>query len=272
MTQRDPSHQLRADDLLRGLGTRRIGRRISVLSEADSTNLYALDVLAAEAGDEADGRVVFAEHQTAGRGRLGNTWLSPRGASLLFTVLLCEDETRVSPTRLVMAAAVAVVEGISEATHVEPVIRWPNDVYVGNKKLAGILVELRTVADCVHAIAVGVGVNCLQQVSHFPAEIRDRATSLELETAQPVDRVAVARAILRHMDRTFADHGGAGDDRLAADWQAHSADLGTRVRLAHGGETFVGMVTDVHPQTGLLLQLDTGVRRAFDPATTTRHA
>ena len=282
------SHRLNASDLIRGLNTRRIGRQIIVLPEVDSTNTYALDTLAAKIGKAADGYVVFAEYQTAGRGRLGHRWHSPRGASLIFTVMLCDDITREGaggarrdlrtsteaitsgPVRLVMAAAVAVVAGIEQATGVEPVIRWPNDVYVGSKKLAGILVEVRTVCGTVRATAVGIGVNCLQHAPHFTPEIRDRATSLEVEAAQPIDRVAVAQAILPKLDAYIADDHDVRDVRLAADWRARSADIGAHVMLQSEGQTFSGRIVDVHPQQGLLLQLDTGGRREFDPATTTR--
>ncbi|MBN2560149.1 MAG: biotin--[acetyl-CoA-carboxylase] ligase [Phycisphaerae bacterium] len=265
-----PSHQLNAASLLQNLGTRRVGRRIIVLPEVDSTNSYVLDTLAVEEGKAADGCVVFAEYQNAGRGRLGRAWHSPRGASLIFTLLLCADGPRPTPARLVMAASVAVAAGIEQTTEVEPVIRWPNDVYVGDKKLAGILVEVRMVGGTDHATAVGIGVNCLQQAGHFSPELRDRATSLELEASHPVDRLTVARAILRRLDAYIADGSGVSNDQLTADWRARSADVGAYVTLTSHGQTFTGRIVDVHPQTGLLLQLDTGARREFDPATTVR--
>jgi BirA family biotin operon repressor/biotin-[acetyl-CoA-carboxylase] ligase len=264
------SHQLQAADLLEGLATRRIGRHIVVLPEVPSTNSYALETLAAEAGTAADGHVVFAEYQTEGRGRLGRPWHSPRGAGLTFTVLLCEDGVQAPVARLVMTTAVAVVAGIEEATDVAPVIRWPNDVYVRDRKLAGILMEVRTLNSGIRATAIGIGVNCLQHAGHFPPEIRDRATSLELQASRPVDRVAVAQAILRQLDGYLAEGCPISDDRLADAWRTHSADIGAHVTLRREGRTFSGRIVDVHPQGGLLLQLDTGGRCEFDPVTTTR--
>jgi BirA family biotin operon repressor/biotin-[acetyl-CoA-carboxylase] ligase len=169
-----------------------------------------------------------------------------------------------------MSAAIAVVTGISQAAEVEPVIRWPNDVYVGSKKLAGILVEVRPLAGGVRATAVGIGVNCLQHAAHFPPELRDRATSVDLEASGPVDRVAVGRAILQQLDKRLAGDGGISDDQLAAEWRSHSADIGARVTLASQGQSFCGRIIDVRPHSGLLLQLDAGGRREFDPVTTTR--
>ena len=169
-----------------------------------------------------------------------------------------------------MAGAVAVAAGIERTTMVEPVIRWPNDLYVCGKKLAGILVEVRRMTESLSAIAIGIGVNCLQHDRHFPPDLRGRATSLDLESSQPVDRPAVARAILRELDGLLDEQRGVSDDELAAAWRARSADLGTRVTLLAEGQTFTGRIADVHPQTGLLLQLDTGARREFDPAKTVR--
>lgn len=270
MNRGDICHRLTAAELLDGLGTRRVGRQVIVLPEVNSTNSYALDRLTVEQGAAADGWAVFAEHQTGGRGRLGRSWHSPRGAGLLFTVLLCAGPDRPAPARLVMAAAVAVATGIERSTLVTPVIRWPNDIHAGGKKLAGILVEVRPLTESRWATAVGIGVNCLQHEGHFPPELRGRATSLDLESAQPVDRTAVARAMLRELDVLWSAEPDVSDDDLAAAWKARSADLGARVTLTAEGRTFTGRIADVHPQAGLLLQLDTGARREFDPSKTTR--
>ncbi|HVP11249.1 MAG TPA: biotin--[acetyl-CoA-carboxylase] ligase [Phycisphaerae bacterium] len=270
MTARGGSHELSAAELSRDLNVRRVGREITVLSEVDSTNEYAFEVLASTAGKHADGHVVFAEHQEGGRGRLGRSWHSPRGASLLFTTLLWEGRPPLSPSWVIMAAAVAVVRGIEQSTEVEPVIRWPNDIYVGDKKLAGILAESRAIKRGSRALALGVGVNCLQRAAHFPPEIRRAATSLDLESSRAVDRTAVARAILRNLDAYFAEPGRVGDDQLVAAWREHSADVGARVTLLSEGERFTGRIVDVHPADGLLVQLDTGARQHLDPATTTR--
>ena len=169
-----------------------------------------------------------------------------------------------------MATAIATVEAIETTTDIVPAIRWPNDVFVGNRKLAGILVESRAAPDGARYLAIGVGLNCLQHAAHFPPEIRDIATSLELESAEPIDRIAIAQALLRTLDRFFAKPDVTDDATLVNLWQRHSDDIGSRVTLVHAGEEFAGQVIDIHPETGLLLQLDTGARREFDPATTMR--
>ncbi len=274
-------HTLTEDAIKAGLRTRRLARRIIVMPVVDSTNTHALERIAPEAGSNADGTVVFAERQTAGRGRLGRAWHSPAGASLLFTALLWEAGPLRCVARWMMAAAVSVVRGIEAATDVSPAIRWPNDICVNGRKLAGILVETRKLAarrgvedspggDEGLAVAIGVGVNCLQHAGHFQDEIRSSATSLELATSKPVDRTLVARGILEALDAVLCDSEGVGDSRLAALWAQYSEDIGTRVTLASSGECFTGRILDIEPSQGLLLQLDTGARKHFDPSATTR--
>src|SRR5690606_14956600 len=138
-----------------------------------STNDIALD----SAGDpEADGLAVFADFQTAGRGRHRRAWLAPRGASILCSLLLRDQAgSPVGPAdtagTLTLAAAVAVCEAIRAATDITPAIKWPNDVRVAGRKLAGILIESRTIDPHTRAWVVGIGLNCYQQVGHFPSEL-----------------------------------------------------------------------------------------------------
>ncbi len=271
MSINPPAHPLDAVAIARDLGTRRVGRRIEVLPEVDSTNAYALDRLAPLQA-AADGTVVFAEHQTAGRGRLGRAWVCPRGAGLLFTVFLWQSSRPASLPRLVMASAVAVAIGVERATDVEPVIRWPNDLYVGDRKLAGMLVEVRDAAPAGAAVAVGIGINCFQQAGHFPPDLAASSTSLEIESTQALDRPALARTILREFDRWLSDSDDVSDSAMAAKWSEHSADIGARVTLVEDGRAYPGRIVDVSPVEGLLLHLDSGGRRHFDPAKTSRRS
>lgn len=269
MTHPVATHQLTPEGIAEGLRTVRVGRRIVVLPEIDSTNTHALETIAPREGHAADGTVIFAERQTAGRGRLGRSWHSPTGASLMFTALLHEPENAARAAFWTMAAALGVARGIEAATDVSPQIRWPNDVYVGPRKLAGILVEARlTRGDA--WIAVGIGLNCLQQPAHFPDDIRPGATSLEIESSSPIDRAGVARSILLSLDDYFVRPSLVRDELLAAEWSARSSDIGQHVTLRNGPEQFTGRIIDVHPREGLLLHLDIGGRRHFDPATTSR--
>lgn len=268
MTAAGNEHLLSAERLAAGLATRRVGRRIVLLAEVDSTNRYAMEMLAPGDGQAADGTVVLAEHQTAGRGRLGRRWIAPRGAAIQLTVVLTYPQSGFSHGRLMMSSALAGVEGISEATDVEPTIRWPNDLYVGNRKLAGILIETKQLRAGTVAVALGMGINCLQQRGHFSPELAERATSLEIESRQAIDRHAVVCSVLRALDRYIMAN--VSDETLATRWREHSTDIGALVDLSDASGAYRGRILDVHPMNGLLLQLEHGGRRHFDAASTSR--
>jgi BirA family biotin operon repressor/biotin-[acetyl-CoA-carboxylase] ligase len=262
-------HQLSTEVLSSGLATRRLARRIIVLDEVSSTNDHAMDMIAKPEGPASDGAVVFAELQTAGRGRLGRSWQAPKGSSLTFTVLLWEKQLPASPVRWMMAAAVAVSRGIAGVTEIEPTIRWPNDIHIQGKKVCGVLVEARNLSES-WAVAIGIGINCLQQPAHFSQDLRDKATSLEIESRHPVDRVKVAQSVLTQLDALLCNESGTDDESLADLWREGSADIGTRATLRTNGQDYLGVIIDVHPRTGLVLQMDAGGRKLFDPALTTR--
>lgn len=263
------SHQLKAEAIAQGLRPTRVGRQILLLDEVDSTNAYCLQELASR-GAETDGTVVFAEYQTAGRGRLGRSWDCPRGAGIMFTALLWEDPQQLSITRLMMATALGVSRGIEAVTDLETLIRWPNDIHIRNKKVAGILAEARSRGDGPMPVAIGVGINCLQHAGHFSEEIRERATSLEIESRRAIDRVEIARAILQQLDELLLPMCQWTDSALASAWLERIGDIGERVGLFCNGERLSGRVLDIHPESGLILQLDSGARRQFDLATISR--
>jgi BirA family biotin operon repressor/biotin-[acetyl-CoA-carboxylase] ligase len=259
---------LHSEVLADGLNTRRVGRVIRVLDETGSTNDDAFAAAAAEKPDAVDGLVIFAEHQRAGRGRHGRSWASPRGASLLASVLLFGDDDMARAGLLTLAAGIAVCDAVREATTVWPVLRWPNDVWCGGKKLAGVLAETRAAEPGRRAWVIGIGLNCYQHRDHFPPELRDRATSLDLETSDPVDRIAAARALLRALDDWLDRCETAPDAReiIRTEWLERAEPLGERIVLVEDGRRFDGRTVDVDPHEGLLVQLDRGGRRWFDAA------
>ncbi|HSW46432.1 MAG TPA: biotin--[acetyl-CoA-carboxylase] ligase, partial [Phycisphaerae bacterium] len=240
--KRDPS--ITADELLAGWTPRRVGRRITVVAEAESTNTLAMQA----AEPDADGLAILADAQTAGRGRLGAIWLSPRGASVLCSIVLIEPkrdavtsgaagasapgslgeggphpllEERTSAW-LTHVAAVAACDAIRQATDVTPAIKWPNDLRIAERKVGGILIETRAFDNRTRAWVVGIGINCLQHAGHFPPEIRESATSLELATHHPVDRTAVARELLRSLDRRLPPEAWGRTEQVHHDWLAYA--------------------------------------------------
>lgn len=225
-----------------------------------------------------DGSVAVAEYQAAGRGRLGRRWVAPRRSSILLSALVIEPEDSPVVRLAPFLACLAACEAVDAETDCRAYVRWPNDVTLGGRKLGGVLVESTPSPIAApggpkrRAVVVGVGLNCLQQAGHFAGPLAQHATSLEIESRQPVDRCAVARTLVQRLDdwlhrvRTTEDAAAA----VRSAWLERCEDLGAHVTLVQDGVPFSGTVVDISDDGDLHVQLDQGGRRAFAAATTTR--
>jgi BirA family biotin operon repressor/biotin-[acetyl-CoA-carboxylase] ligase len=260
--------RLIAREIQRGLGTRMIGRRIVALPSTASTNDDAWN--AARAGAE-EGATVFADEQTVGRGRMGRAWRSPKGSGVLMSVVLRPGLDAREGHVLTAMASVAVAQAMREAYRLRVRIRWPNDIYVDERKLAGILVEGRAFAtDTVFVVGIGVNVNLAFEA--MPPDIRPLATSLSIESGRTVSRTETARKLLRSLDRWYRDLCSGDVGRIANTWRRLSSTLGRRVLLIENGRESRGTVLDLSISDGLIVRLDEGLTRIFRPNTVTlRH-
>jgi BirA family biotin operon repressor/biotin-[acetyl-CoA-carboxylase] ligase len=150
------------------------------------------------ADDEAEGAVAVAEEQTEGRGRLGRNWEAPAGTSVLVSVLLLPTVAASRLPELSLVAGNAVAEAILEVTGIEPAIKFPNDVLIGGRKVAGILAESSE-----GRVVLGIGVNANQTLEQLPARARTEPTSLRLELGEPVSRLRLLAAILLQLERAY---------------------------------------------------------------------
>ncbi len=150
------------------------------------------------AEDEAEGAVAVAEEQTEGRGRLGRTWEAPAGTSVLVSVLLLPAVAASRLPELSLVAGNAVAEAILEVTGIEPAIKFPNDVLIGGRKVAGILAESSE-----GRVILGIGVNANQTLEQLPAKAQTEPTSLRLELGEPVSRLQLLAAILLQLERAY---------------------------------------------------------------------
>lgn len=272
-----------AEQLRYGWSPRRVGQRIITLAETDSTNTPALQ--AADQPD-ADGLAILADAQLEGRGRFGQNWLSPRGASVLCSIVLLTEEDRSAASDgitvqqvqakttawLTQVSAVAACDAIRRATDAAPAIKWPNDIRIAGRKLGGILIESRTVGSKekpTRAWIIGIGLNCLQHAGHFPPELREIATSLELATSHAIDRTAVARELLRTLDEWLIPENWCRTDRVHEAWLNYAEPVGQKVRLRREGQDYAGWTVEVDPAGGLIVKLETGQQEWFDPMRTT---
>jgi BirA family transcriptional regulator, biotin operon repressor / biotin---[acetyl-CoA-carboxylase] ligase len=258
-------HPLSADDLLSNSDLKRLGRRIHTFPTLDSTNAFLLR----ERDVAPDGALAWTEFQTAGRGRRGRTWTAPRGANILLSVLYFEPPDSPLLAGAALLGAVAAAEAIAAATDLDVAIRWPNDLVVDERKLGGVLAESARAPGGRRAVVLGVGVNCYQQPGHFPPELAARATSLEILSREPVDRVRLAAALVARLDHWLAQPRGAWAVTVAA-WKGFCQDFGARVELLVGGRTITGTITDITEHGDLVVERDSGGRQVFEAATTTR--
>src|SRR6202167_659936 len=193
---------LHADDLRARLGkTKIIVRDIQVFEQTTSTN----DVIEKLARDGVkEGVVVFAESQTRGRGRLGRKWISPARKGLWFSILLRPNLRPQETTQLTVASATALRRAIVSQTRLELEIKWPNDILINGKKVAGILTEMSAELDRVSYVIPGIGIDVNQDAGEFPAELRKIATSLKIEAREAIDRPALATAVLEELDKDYS--------------------------------------------------------------------
>jgi BirA family biotin operon repressor/biotin-[acetyl-CoA-carboxylase] ligase len=243
---------LHADDLYSRLGqTRVIGREIKVFRETTSTN----DVAARLAqGNAAEGTVVFAESQSKGRGRMGREWLSPAGKGLWFTVLLRPNIPPHRATYVTLAAATALTRAITSQTGIVPEIKWPNDIMIRGRKLCGILTEMSAEMDCLKEVLLGVGMDVNLEASDFPAHLRKIATSLQIETGQPVNRAELAVAILCELDRDYELVKNGQFEEIAEQWREHCSTLGRQVAIRVGNRVIRGCAESLDDDGALLVR------------------
>jgi BirA family biotin operon repressor/biotin-[acetyl-CoA-carboxylase] ligase len=244
------------------LKTKRIGKKVIVYSSTASTN----DIAAEYAKNkDNDGLVVLAEEQTSGRGRGGSKWFGSRGDSVLCSILLTEC---IVPSELLsLTCAVVAAEAVGKCTKAEAKIKWPNDIILNNKKVAGILVESKKAGR--HTVfIVGIGINCHQKKLSFPAELRQAVTSIDIETGSITDRISLIRRLLTSAEH-WLDVAEQNKEEVIERWRRLSTQLGHRVSLIYNRRKFSGNCIGIDPEKGLILQLDTGGIRIFHAAQTT---
>ena len=232
-----------------------IGRRFHFFSTTGSTN----DVAARHAANpDYEGAVFVADAQTSGRGRRGRTWFSPPGAGLYVSTIL-RPARSLEPERATLlttiAAGVGLAEGVTKATGLAPSLKWPNDLYVAKRKLAGILAE--GIGD---AVVLGYGINI--STASFPPELGDRATSLETELGRGIDRVRVFVETLAALASRYDDLLAGRFDAILDAWRALApAAQGSRVSWTTLAGLCEGTTCGVDHHGALLVKTRAGIER-----------
>ncbi len=227
------------EEVLPGLGTAWLGRTYVHHLETGSTNE---DALALAARGAPHGTIVVAESQTAGRGRLRRSWDSPRGlglyVSLLFTRPLAAHQALQTP----LIIALALSRTLRSRYALEAMIKWPNDILLRGRKVAGILAEMQLDQDEARTLVIGVGVNVNQEPDHFRGEFRVRPTSLAIELHGRIHRSELLTSFLEESERVYDRFSTQGFRAFLDEFEALSAIVGKEVTITAGSESVSGVV------------------------------
>ena len=227
---------------------RRFGRPRFYFETIDTTLREA--TARAEAG-APEGTLILADTQTAGRGRLGRSWVSEPGTGLYFSLVL---RPRVAPAQapvLTLALGLGVADGLAEAAGVRCDLRWPNDVLIGDKKCAGILVEMSSEGESVRYAVAGIGINVNQTT--MPPELEAMATSLRMETGREHNKDAVLNPVLAHAERYYEKFVKKGPGPIVGAFARHSTYVHGKSVVVEGGESRLYGTTAGLDESGVLM-------------------
>ncbi len=239
-------------ELRHGLKTQYIGRDIFYYDTVTSTMDTAFR-LGMEGAQE--GSVVCAESQTKGKGRLGRSWASPKGKGIYTSIILRPRLLPSEAAQLTLLAAVAACEALRKVAGIDVTIKWPNDLLVQGRKLAGILTELSAETDRVRFVVVGIGLNVNTSLSLLPPH----ATSIKAELGRSISRVECLQEILRCLEKRYEQLKVEGFASVIRQWKKFSSTLGQRVRIADRLGEMEGEAVDLDKDGGLLIRGDTGI-------------
>lgn len=235
--------------------------RIHCFDVLDSTNTRLKELSLQGA---PHGTVLIADRQSAGRGRRGRSFHSPEGMGIYLSVLLRPNCPPEQLMHLTCATAVAMCHGLETGAGVQCGIKWTNDLVVNRRKLAGILTELLLGADgAVTGAIVGIGVNCLQQPTDFPEELREMATSVACLTASPPCRARIAAAMIASL-HTMNDTLFSRRETMLAQYRTHCVTLGQSVSLLRGDSVRHGRALDIDECGALIVEFPDGHREHID--------
>ncbi len=240
------------------LKTRWMGKAIHYFQRLDSTNIKAYD-LATRGAEE--GEVVIAESQEKGKGRLGRNWFSPPYLNLYLSVILRPKIPPHQAPLITLMAAVATAEAIEKFSNLRPLIKWPNDILLGGRKVAGLLNEIQSETDRIHFVILGIGVNLNVDERTFPKEIRSIATSMKQETGQAISRKDFLSSLLKQLEGWYTFYLQRGGEAILNAWRSLAQIKGRQVRMTSFGETIAGRAIDVDSDGALIIETRYGERK-----------
>ena len=229
-----------------------IARKVYSYKETASTNDTAYNLAA---HGEKEGSVVIAESQTAGRGRIGRKWISPKSKGAYFSVILRPDILPKEVSSITLISALSVAKTIREMTNLAAFIKWPNDVLINNQKICGILTEMNAETDKINFVIIGIGVNINTKKELLPKG----ATSIMEEYDAEMSRVDVVRGIFKNLDKYYRFFKSGHIAEIIKEYKEFSNFLGTRIQVAYHDTKIEGYAIDVDRDGALILRMDSGL-------------
>ena len=240
------------------LNTKWIGKKIHYFETLDSTNSQAYQ-LALNGAEE--GEMVVAESQERGKGRLGRHWFSPPYLNLYLSVVLRPNISPHQASLITLMAAVATADAIRKFSGLLPLIKWPNDILLGGRKVAGLLNEIQSEMDRVHFVILGIGINLNMDEMMFSKEIESIATSLKIEMGQTISRKTFLQFLLQELENWYTIFMKQGSAMILEAWRDRAHLKGRRVKVTSFGETWIGLGVDVDTDGALILEMADGKRK-----------
>lgn len=239
------------DEIRLGLKTEFIGQTIHYEESVDSTQIIAKRMAMEGA---AEGTVVIAEEQLKGRGRLNRHWHSPSSSGVWMSIILRPNIPIQKAPQLTLLTAVAIVQGIIEATSLSSQIKWPNDILMSGKKVTGILTELVAESDRINSVIIGIGINVNQEKEDFPEELQEIATSLSLEAGKKFDRAVLIRSIFQKLEQLYKLYLTDGFQPVKHLWEKYSVTIGRMVTAKTLTENIYGKALGITDDGVLLIE------------------
>ncbi|RHW41271.1 biotin--[acetyl-CoA-carboxylase] ligase [Neobacillus notoginsengisoli] len=234
----DTPQKLSSDEIRLGLKTDFIGQKVFYYESVDSTQKIANDLSTENA---PEGTLVIADEQTSGRGRMERKWHSPKGEGIWMSLLVRPEIPPQQAPQLTLLTAVAAVRAIEEAAGLTPVIKWPNDIMVNSKKIAGILTEMQAEADRIHSVIIGIGINVNQDRTDFPKELLGTATSLAIETGNGLPRSRIIQEFCAQFEKLYLLYLEKGFYPIKLLWESYARGIGSFMRA----RTYNGVIEGV---------------------------
>jgi BirA family biotin operon repressor/biotin-[acetyl-CoA-carboxylase] ligase len=236
-----------------------IGKKLIYFQSIGSTNDKAKE-LAAKA---EEGTVIVAEEQTSGKGRLGRSWSSPGRKGIYASIILKPDMEPFNAAKLTLLGAASVALALEDCG-IESQIKWPNDIIIGGKKVAGILTEMSCELGIVNYIILGIGINVNQSVEELPPELVDKATSLRIAEGKAIKRKYLLAQVLNRLDELYVQLKETGDIEQALDiCRERSAVIGKDIIVVQGRKQRPGHAVSINHDGELMVRFDEGLEQVI---------